>query len=57
MKDGKYKGLENSRTLLPPMPWQGYSQMPDEDLKAIFAYLKSIKPVSNLVPMAIPPTE
>jgi mono/diheme cytochrome c family protein len=57
MKEGKYKGLENSRTLLPPMPWQGYSQMPDEDLKAIFAYLKSIKPVSNLVPMSIPPAE
>jgi mono/diheme cytochrome c family protein len=55
MKKGKWKGLENSRNLLPPMPWQGYSQMPDEDLKAIFAYLKSIKPVNNPVPMAIPP--
>ena len=57
MKMGKWKGLENSRNLLPPMPWQGYSQMPDEDLKAIFAYLKSIKPVNNAVPMAIPPVE
>jgi hypothetical protein len=57
MKEGKWKGLENSRNLLPPMPWQGYSQMPDEDLKAIFAYLKSIKPVNNPVPMAIPPVE
>ena len=57
MKEGKWKGLENSRNLLPPMPWQGYGQMPDQDLKAIFAYLKSIKPVNNLVPMAIPPVE
>jgi mono/diheme cytochrome c family protein len=57
MKMGKWKGLENSRNLLPPMPWQGYSQMTDEDLKAIFAYLKNIKPVNNLVPMAIPPVE
>lgn len=57
MKHGKWKGLENSRNLLPPMPWQGYSQMPDEDLKAIFAYLKSTKPVNNSVPMAIPPVE
>ena len=57
MKEGKWKGLENSRNLLPPMPWQGYGQMPEEDLKAIFAYLKSIKPVNNLVPMAIPPVE
>jgi cytochrome c5 len=57
MKEGKWKGLENSRNLLPPMPWQGYSQMPDDDLKAIFAYLKNVKPVSNLVSMAIPPGE
>ena len=56
MKHGKFKGLENSRNLLPPMPWQSYAQMDDEDLKAIFAYLKSIKPVNNLVPMAIPPS-
>lgn len=57
MKEGKWKGLENSRSLLPPMPWPSYSQMPDEDLKAIFAYLKSLKPVNNPVPMAIPPSE
>lgn len=57
MKEGKWKGLENSRSLLPPMPWQSYSQMPNDDLKAIFAYLKSIRPVNNPVPMAIPPSE
>jgi len=55
MKEGKWKGLENSRTLLPPMPWQAYGQMEDDDLKAIFAYLKSLKPVRNTVPMATPP--
>jgi hypothetical protein len=57
MKQGKWKGLENSRNLLPPMPWQGYSQLPEDDLKAIFAYLKSIKPIYNSVPMAISPIE
>ncbi|GGK33843.1 hypothetical protein GCM10007962_30360 [Yeosuana aromativorans] len=55
MKQGKFKGLDGSRQLLPPMPWPAYSQMPDEDLKAIFAYLKSIKPVENIVPQAIAP--
>jgi len=55
MKEGKYKGLDGSRQLLPPMPWPAYSQMPDEDLKAIFAYLKSLKPVDNLVPQPTPP--
>ncbi len=57
MKEGKWKGLENSRNLLPPMPWQSYGNMTDDELKAIFVYLKSIKPVSNLVPIAIPPVE
>jgi hypothetical protein len=54
MTKGKWKGLENSRNLLPPMPWENYKNMPEEDLKAIFAYLKSLKPVNNAVPMAIP---
>ena len=31
------------------MPWTNYSNMKEEDLKAIFAYLQSIKPVENLV--------
>jgi len=56
IKKGLYKGLEGSRPLLPPMPWESYRKLPDEDLKAIFAYLKSIKPVENLVPAPIPPT-
>lgn len=55
MKQGKYKGLEGSRQLLPPMPWPAYAKMPDEDIKAIFTFLKSIKPIKNLVPQAIPP--
>ncbi len=55
IKHGKYKGMENNRPLLPPMPWQSISNLPDADLKAMFAYLQSIKPVSNLVPAPIPP--
>jgi Cytochrome c. len=53
MREGKYKGLDNSRPILPPMPWQEYAKASDEDLKAIFAYLKSTKPVKNVVPAAI----
>jgi mono/diheme cytochrome c family protein len=56
MKQGKWKGMDNSRTLLPPMPWQGYTQMTDEDVKAIFAYLKQLKPINNVVPAPLPPT-
>ena len=55
MTEGKYKGVENTRMLLPPMPWQSYAGMKDEDLKAIYEYLKSIKPIENLVPDHISP--
>jgi len=52
---GKYMGLERSRDLLPPMPWQAFRNMTDDELKAVFAYLKSTKPIHNIVPQAAPP--
>lgn len=57
IRKGKYKGLEGSRDLLPPMPWEMYRNMTDEDLTAIFTYLRSIPPVENLVPAPIPPNK
>ncbi len=50
IKMGKYKGLDSTRMLLPPMPWPNYRSLKDEDVKAIFAFLKATKPVANLVP-------
>jgi hypothetical protein len=55
IRKGKFKGLEGSRQLLPPMPWEVYRYMTDDELKAIFAYLKSTKPVRNVVPAPEPP--
>lgn len=55
IRKGKSKGLENNRMLLPPMPWDMYRNMKDEDLHAIFAYLKSLPKVDNLVPNPISP--
>ena len=52
---GKNKGLESGRPLLPPMPWQNYINIKQEDLLSMFDYLKSIKPVMNVVPAPIPP--
>jgi hypothetical protein len=52
IREGKYKGLDNTRPLLPPMPWQEYRNASDEDLKAVFAYLRSLKPIKNVVPTA-----
>jgi hypothetical protein len=54
IRKGKLKGQENGRAILPPMPWPTYSaHLKDEDLKAIFYYLKSTKPVYNVVPAPV----
>jgi len=53
LREGKFMGM--SRPILPPMPWQTIGQMSDDDLKAMFAYLKSIPPVHNPIPNPIPP--
>lgn len=50
IREGKSKGMDGTRPLLPPMPWPNYAQLSDDDLKAVFAFLKSSKPISNLVP-------
>jgi len=50
IREGKSKGLDGTRPLLPPMPWPVYRNFSDDDLKAIFAYLKSVKPIQNVVP-------
>lgn len=55
LREGKSKGMDGTRPLLPPMPWPNLVKMNDEDMKAIFAYLKSLPPVKNAVPNQLPP--
>jgi hypothetical protein len=54
MRTGKHLGV--GRPILPPMPWYDIGQLTDEDLRAIFSYLRTIKPVPNVVPAPLPPT-
>ncbi len=53
LKTGKHLGV--SRPILPPMPWQATRNMTDSDLKAMFAYLRSLPPIANRVPDPTPP--
>jgi mono/diheme cytochrome c family protein len=55
LTQGKLKGLENGRNLLPPMPWFNYTTLTDHEVHSIFSYLKSLKPVKNIVPSPITP--
>ena len=55
LKTGKHLGVADGRPILPPMPWQNLSQLSEEDLKCMFAYLKSLPAVKNKVPDPLPP--
>jgi mono/diheme cytochrome c family protein len=43
------------RPLLPPMPAPVYSNMTDDDLAAVFAYLQTVPAIENRVPEPVPP--
>lgn len=55
LRTGRHQG--EARALLPPMPWYNVGGMTDDDLKAVWAYLRTIKPVKNVVadPKVPPP--
>lgn len=49
--DALVKGVRrDGRQLLPVMPYEGYSGMAEEDLKALIAYLRTLKPVKKATP-------
>jgi cytochrome c553 len=48
LRTGRHMGV--SRPILPPMPWQAFKNLSDDDLKGIFAYLRTVPPVTNHVP-------
>lgn len=55
LRTGKHWGL--ARPIMPPMPWEALSKLSDDDLKAMWAYLQTIKPIKNTVPDYEPPAE
>lgn len=57
LRTGRHWGV--SRPILPPMPWKQIGKLTDDDLRAVYAYLRTIKPVRNQVPdavVAMPPS-
>ena len=54
-RTGKHQGQPNGRDILPPMPWFNMKDLSEADLKAIWAYLRSIPPVKNRVPLPLLP--
>ena len=52
---GKHLGV--GRPIQPPMPWEAYRHLPESDLRAVFAYLKTLPPIRNKVPDYVPPAK
>ena len=53
VKTGRHMGV--SRPILPPMPWPALAHLTDDDLQAIYAFLRTIPAVHNRVPDPAPP--
>ncbi len=53
IRSGRHWGT--GRQIMPPMPWPAYSHLNDDDIHAIYAYLRSLPPIVNEVPPYIPP--
>jgi hypothetical protein len=55
MRTGRHEG--KGRQLKPPMPWFIVGALNDEDIKSLWAYLRSLKAVRNRVPQPVDPPE
>jgi mono/diheme cytochrome c family protein len=53
LRTGRHMGV--SRPILPPMPWWAFRNFNDEDLKSVYAYLRTVPPVKNRVPLPVEP--
>ena len=53
IRTGRHMG--RGRAILPPMPIPMYKHMTDEDLEAVFSYLRTIPSIRNRVPEPLPP--
>src|SRR5579862_644019 len=51
-----HTGKVKARQLNAMMPWIDYGKMTDDDLRAVFAYLRTVKPVHHRVDNTLPPT-
>ncbi len=56
IREAKFKGLENSRPIMPPMP-RHYAYLTDQDIEAVYSYLQSLEPIDNVVPPYRPPAK
>jgi len=57
LRTGKHLGLPGGRDILPPMPWNWFAHLTDDDLNSIYTYLHSLPAISNKVPVPVAPPD
>jgi len=57
IRTGKHLGMPGGRPVLPPMPWEEIAQWKDNDLRAVYQYLRSLPPIRNQVPAPVSPQD
>jgi len=55
IRTGRHMG--RGRPVLPPMPIPVYNNFTDDDLEAVYSYLRTIPPISNRVPEPLAPAQ
>lgn len=53
LRTGRHLG--RGREVLPPMPITWFRHLTDDDIRAMYSYLRTLPPVSNRVPEPLPP--
>ena len=46
---------DGTKYVISPMEWNIYANMKEEDVRAMYRYLRTVKPISNRAPANIPP--
>lgn len=57
MSEDQWVTMAKSLKARPPMPWFNLNQMKDEDLKALYKYIRHLGPAGEPAPAYVPPDQ
>jgi hypothetical protein len=55
LRTGRHQG--RGRPIMPPMPWPNLAAATDDDLHAMWAFMRTIPAIHNQVPQPVDPAE
>lgn len=57
MSEGDWVAMAKALKTRPPMPWFALNEMKDEDLKALYQFIKHLGPAGEPAPAYVPPDQ